>query len=53
MKIYVNQNKIRIMMNVGVIVKNKITEVLAKKAIYGLLMNVIVNVIKHVKLVNI
>ena len=53
MKIYVIQNKNGIMMNVSVSVKSENNGVLLKKAIHAILVNVIVSVIKHVKLVNI
>lgn len=47
---YVFQNKIGIIMNVGLIVKNQITGFFAKSFICGILARVIMNVMKHVKL---
>ena len=48
----IESNKV-IMMNVGISVKNQIIEVLVKMIICGILTRLIVNVIQHVKLVNI
>ena len=53
MKSYVIQSKNGILMNVGVRVKNQMTGVLLKIIIYGILVCAIVNVIRHVKLMNI
>ena len=48
----IESNKV-IMMNVGISVKNQMIEVLVKMIICGILARLIVNVIQHVKLVNI
>ena len=53
MKVYVNQSKNEIMMNVVVIVKNQMIGVLAKMIICGTLVRVLVNVMMHIKLTNI
>ena len=52
MKVYVTQSKNRIMMNVGVSVKNQMIGVLVKMILCGILVRVIVSVIRHVKLMN-
>ena len=50
---YVTQSKDGFMMNVGVSVNNYMIGVLVKIIICGIIVYVIVNVIKHVKLMNI
>ena len=53
MKVYVIQIINRIMMNVGVSVKNEMIGILAKIIISRILVHVITSVIRHVKLINI
>ena len=53
MKVYVIQSKNGIKINVGVSVNNQMIGVLVKVIICGIPARVIVNVIRHVKLMNI
>ena len=53
MKAYVIQTKNEIITNVCVSAKNKIIGILVKMIIRGILAHVIVNVIKHAKLMNV
>ena len=53
MKVYVIQSKNGIKINVGGSVNNQMIGVLVKVIIYGIPARVIVNVIRHVKLMNI